>query len=168
MLELLEQQREGLRCYADLARFANTFRSLRKPLGLKMPLSAVPATGAASNGQAGLETLEPDDADETDAVRTRRSAAAGPIPTQYEVVRMLLALDDRTLSTPLIRKDLAWEAPENEARRVHTRVVKKENERWEDVKKKLAEARVELKSPPLKANKDEVSLSSDTCRSCGS
>ena len=71
---------------------------------------------------------------------------------------MLLALAERTLSTPAIRADLVWEAPENEARRVHAREIKKENEEWARIKKNLMAAALHCKTPAAsKLNREKVS-----------
>ena len=71
---------------------------------------------------------------------------------------MLLAFAERTFSTPALRADLVWEAPENEARRVHARELKKENEDWAKVKKGLMTAALQAKSAAAtKANKEKVS-----------
>ena len=117
-------------------------------------------TEAAAHTQAVREMLElEEDSEEMEVRTTRRSAALGPIPPQYEVVRMLLALADRTLLTPRIRRDLTWEAPENEARRVYARSVKKGHERFDKIKKRLRDAKVGLKDvAAIKANEGEVSL----------
>lgn len=127
-----------------------------------MPSAVIPAARGAANAQA-IRALLDLDSDASppawaDAGPSRRLAASR-VPQQHEVVRMLLALAERTLSTPSIRTDLAWEAPENEARRVHLR-VQKENDRWELRKKKLAEERIVCKTAAAtKANKEEVSPS---------
>ena len=124
----------------------------------------------AAATQAVREMLELDEDSEEMKVRTtRRTAASGPIPPQYEVVRMLLALADRTLLNPRIRRDLTWEAPENEARRVYARQVKKGHERFDKIKKRLQGAKVGLNDvAAIKANEDEVSLEfSKTVRECG-
>jgi hypothetical protein len=72
---------------------------------------------------------------------------------------MLLAFAERTLSIPALRADLVWEAPENEARRVHARELKKENEDWAKVKKSLMAAALQAKTAAAtKTNKEKVSL----------
>lgn len=161
MIEILEQHREELRYFADLARFTNAFKNLTEPLGLVMPSAVVPAARGAANAQAIRALLDLDDDASPPAwadVGPSRRTAASRLPQPNEVVRMLLALAERTLSTPAIRSDLAWEAPENEARRVNLRQLKKETERWDARKKKLAEARVLCKTAAAtKANKEEVS-----------
>lgn len=124
-----------------------------------MPL-ALPTTRVAANTQAVRDLLGLDD-DEDGSLPAdepaRRSATSGRIPSQHEVVRMLLALAERTISTPKVRRDLMWEAPENEARRTHQQQVKRENDRHEGVRKALAEARVVCKSPSaMIANTKEV------------
>lgn len=71
---------------------------------------------------------------------------------------MLLAFAERTLSTPALRADLVWEAPENEARRVHARELKKENAEWAKVKKGLMAAALQAKTAAAtKSNKEQVS-----------
>lgn len=162
VIEIVEQYREELRYFADLARFANAFKNLTGPLDLKLPSAIIPAARGTANAQAIRALLDLDDDTSPPAwadVGPSRRTGASRLPQPEEVVRMLLALAERTLSTPAIRADLAWEAPENEARREHLRAHKKENERWEVCKKKLAEARVLCKSAAAtKANKEEVSL----------
>jgi hypothetical protein len=71
---------------------------------------------------------------------------------------MLLGLAERTLSTPAIRADLVWEAPENEARRQHAREIKAEMENWAKIKKNLMAAALHCKTAAAtKANKEKVS-----------
>jgi hypothetical protein len=71
---------------------------------------------------------------------------------------MLLALAERTLSSPAVRTDLVWEAPENEARRVHAREQKKENDQWEIKSKKMGADGVRCKTAAAtKAHKELVS-----------
>lgn len=157
---MVNQHREELRYYADLARVATAFKNLTEPLGLKMPSAVVPAARGNANAQAIRALLDLDDDASPPAwadVGPSRRTAASRLPQPNEVIRMLLALADRALSTLAIRIDLGWEAPENEARRVHLRQLKKENDRWDVRKKKLAEARVLCKSAAAtKANKEEV------------
>jgi hypothetical protein len=160
LLEVLTRHREELRYYGDLARFRNTFEALAKPLRFRMPVPLISPTRAGLNVHAAQRLSELDDDYVNEAGPTRRSAALGRLPSQPEVVRMLLALADRTLSTPAIRKDLVWEAPENEARRIHTRTVKGENERHQRVQKKLAGAKLVAfgpgSGPAIETNKQEV------------
>ena len=87
-----------------------------------------------------------------------RRAAASRIPQPAEIVRMLLALADRTLSTPKIRANIDSTSGEAEERRRHFNGVRRENNAWELKKKKLAEARVRCNSAAeTKANKETVS-----------
>jgi hypothetical protein len=151
-----------LRYYADLARFANAYKQLEEPLDLELPKVVLPTTSGAANATAvrnllGLQADEalPAWAGEAPARRT----AASRLPSNHEVIRMLLAFAERTLSTPAIRADLVWEAPENEARRVHAREIKKENEEWARIKKNLMAAALHCKTPAAtKLNREKVSF----------
>lgn len=143
MLELLVQHREELRYYGDISRFADTFERLSGPLDLRKHYASIQSVESVAGTQSARVPSELDaDIEETNVRQTRRSAASGKAASQYEVVRMLLALASRTLSTPKIRKDLGWEAPENEARRVHTRQLKKEDERWGGITKTLGQPKL--------------------------
>jgi hypothetical protein len=91
-----------------------------------------------------------------------RRIGSSRTPQPAEIVSMLLAFADRTVSTPDIRSDLDSTTAETEARRQHAAELKKENTAWDEMKKKLGDARIQCKSAiDTKANKDLVS--SPTC-----
>jgi hypothetical protein len=164
IIEIVDKYREELRYFADLARFANAYKHLEEPLNLRLPKTILPLTSGQANATAvrnllGLPANESLPEWAIDAGPARRTAASR-LPSHHEVIRMLLAFAERTLSTPALRADLVWEAPENEARRVHARELKKENEDWAKVKKGLMAAALQAKTAAAtKTNKEKVSLS---------
>ena len=86
---------------------------------------------------------------------SRRGASRIPQPS--EVVKMLLALAERTLSVPKIRAELDSTSGEADLRRRHASALKSENKKWEEQEKKLASARVQCRSAAeTKANKELV------------
>lgn len=93
----------------------------------------------------------------------RRGASRVPLPN--EVVDMLLALAERSLSTKAIRAELDGNSGETEARKIHTAVTKSENAEWDDKKKKLAEERVLCKNAAqTKANQNKVAYALDDAK----
>lgn len=142
--DTISQLREELRYYADMARFASIYQTLKSSLGLRVP------RGFASDG-----------------VVSEFKRAASRIPQPTEVVEMLLALSERALITPRIKTDLDSKTEETEIHKVHAVNVKKENTEYEAEKKKLSEARVRSKSAAAtKAAQSAVSIISfaDHCR----
>ena len=86
-----------------------------------------------------------------------RRVGASRVPQPYEVVRMLLAFAERTLSTAKLRADIESTSGESEERRRHASALKRENTAWEGARKKLTEARVRCNSAAeTKANKELV------------
>lgn len=154
--------REELRYYGDLARFANAYKTLEDPLGLGMPKVVIAESRGSANMKAIRALLDLEEHEEIPAwagAGPSRRTGASRLPQPSEVVRMLLALAERTLSSPVIRTDLGWEAPENEARRVHAREQKKENDQWEIKRKKLSADGVRCKSAAAtKAHQELVSV----------
>ena len=125
----MSQYREELRYYGDLARFATIFDILSASLGLKLPRSTnVPSSYPI----------------ELDAASRRTGASRLPFPAL--VIRMLLAIAQRALETPIIRIDLDSQVEENALRRQQLSAVSREMKSWESKKKKLEEARAKSKS----------------------
>jgi hypothetical protein len=153
--------REELRYYGDLARFANAYKTLEIPLGLRMPKAVLAESRGSANMKAVRALLDLEEHEEVPiwaAAGPSRRTGASRLPQSSEVVRMLLAFAEKTLSSPAIRTDLVWEAPENEARRVHAREQKKENDQWETKRKKLSTDGVRCKSAAAtKAHQEVVS-----------
>lgn len=115
----LFRYREEIRYYADLTRFAAIFTSLASPLRLRL---------------ASPDLIED------------MGRRASRIPPPDEIIRMLLALAERTLDMPAIRADLDATS-EVEERRQHARGIKAETARWETQKKKLGAAALQASSP---------------------
>lgn len=160
---MIERHREELRYYADLARFANMFNALSKHLGLRLPPTVVTNNRRTDANASAIRALLDLDNDQvasawaTDVTGPSRRVGASRIPLPFEVVRMLLALADRTLSTAKVRAEIDSTSGEGEERRRHANGTKKEFTAWEARKKKLAEARVRCKSAAeTKANKEIV------------
>ncbi|WWC62148.1 uncharacterized protein I303_104740 [Kwoniella dejecticola CBS 10117] len=154
--------REELRYYADLARFQAIYNMLAEPLDLRSPPLVIDHRAEANNSalRAILDLDEnqppPAWAAEYTAGPSRRTGASR-IPPATEVIRMLLAFADRTLSTPKIRGDTESFVPENDMRRKHASAIKKETLTMEAKKKKLNEARLKCKTAAdTKANKEET------------
>ena len=98
--------------------------------------------------------------DDDHEVGPSRRVGASRVPESYEVVRMLLALADHTLSTAKLRADMESTSGENEERKRFASALKKANTAWEGEKKKLTEARVLCKcAAETKANKELVRIS---------
>ncbi|ODO06462.1 hypothetical protein L198_01694 [Cryptococcus wingfieldii CBS 7118] len=149
ILEDLFNFREELRYYADLVRFAAIFNLLSEPLNLRLPVA--PIDRRAQNDEAGLRNLF--DLDENSpapawttgfAAPSRRGASKVPEPA--EVVKMLLSLAERALTTPKMRGNIENFTVETKARREHGNTTKKEVNAWEERKKKLSEERIKCKT----------------------
>ncbi|WVQ74006.1 hypothetical protein IAR50_003587 [Cryptococcus sp. DSM 104548] len=141
--------REELRYYADLVRFAAIFDLLSEPLHLRLPIA--PIDHRSQTDEAGLRSLF--DLDENSpapawatefAAPSRRGASKVPQPA--EVVRMLLSLAERALTTPKMRGNIENFTVETKARREHANATKKEITTWEERKKKLSEERLKCKT----------------------
>ena len=128
LVEMIQQHREELRYYADLARFATIYANLKESLKLQTPRTS----------------RQDNDPFETD--QSTRRTGASRLPSSAQVISMLLAFAERTLWTPAIRSDLDSQVEENALRRQHASAIKKENTAWDAKKKKLEEARVKSKS----------------------
>jgi hypothetical protein len=154
----MSHHREELRYYADLSRLASIYNTLAAPLGLSKP-HTMHRTYRHYNADAEAvrALLEGEGTPDAIGPATRRSTTTR-IPQPGEVVRMLLAIADRTIYTPTIRQDLDSSTAENDARRRHANEHKRETTSWETRKKKLGEARILCKTPAeTKANKANVS-----------
>ncbi|WWC70160.1 uncharacterized protein I206_104108 [Kwoniella pini CBS 10737] len=143
--------REELRYYADLARFQAIYNLLSEPLNLRPPPLVIDQR-AEANESALRAILDLDEnqpppawAAEYTAGPSRRTGASR-IPPPPEVIRMLLALADRTLSTPKIRGDMESSVPDIDVRKKHASAVKSEVATMETKKKKLQEARLKCKT----------------------
>ncbi|WVW84100.1 hypothetical protein I302_106129 [Kwoniella bestiolae CBS 10118] len=161
LVDTLFNIREELRYYADLARFQSMYNMLSEPLNLKLPPPIVDERLEANNSalrailDLGEDQATPAWATELTAGPSRRTAASR-IPPPAEVVRMLLAFAERTLSSPKIRADMEYFVPENEIRRKHASAIKKETSMMETRKKKLNEARLKCKTAAeTKAHKEQ-------------
>ncbi|KIR36449.1 hypothetical protein I352_01398 [Cryptococcus deuterogattii MMRL2647] len=162
--ETLFNFREELRYYADLPRFVSIFQSLSEPLGLKLPQA--PFDRRAEANEAALRSLF-DLGDDQAApawatelsVPSRRGASRMPQPS--EVVRMLLALVERTLTTPKIKNNMEAFAFETQVRKEHANLLKKEQTAWENQKQKLQEERLLCKTAAeTKANVSQTTRQS--------
>lgn len=81
------------------------------------------------------------------------------MPQPSEVVRMLLALVERTLTTPKIKNNMEVFALETQVRKEHANLLKKEQTAWENQKQKLQDERLLCKTAAeTKANVSQVSL----------
>ncbi|OXG19615.1 hypothetical protein C366_02470 [Cryptococcus neoformans Tu401-1] len=162
--ETLFNFREELRYYADVPRFASIFQSLTEPLGLELP--PAPFDGRAQANEAALRSLfdlgddQPAPAWATElSVPSRRGASRMPQPS--EVVRMLLALVERTLTTPKIKNSMESFAFETQVRKEHANLLKKEQTAWEKRKQKLQEERLLCKTAAeTKANVSQTTKES--------
>ena len=151
-METLRHHREELRYYADLARFNTIYANLEEPLDLQLPRSTAH-----------------DDLDPVELDVSSRRAGASRLPSPAQVVRMLLAFAERTLSTPIIRSDLDSQTEENAMRRQHLSATKRENTAWDIKKKKLEEARGKSKSAAdTKLTKQTVSAGPFLADACSS
>ncbi|KAK8864575.1 hypothetical protein IAR55_001825 [Kwoniella newhampshirensis] len=158
--EMMFNLREELRYYADLARFAAIFNIISEPLRLRLPPPIVD-TRAQTNDSALRALLDLDENQPSPAWAAELSAGpsrrvgASRIPQPAEVVRMLLALAERTLATPKIRYEMEMFSLEYKERMKQYNEVKGHTAVFEAKKKKLAEARVRCKSAAeTKANKE--------------
>jgi hypothetical protein len=78
-------------------------------------------------------------------------------PQPDEVIRMLLALAERTLQTPLIRADIESTAGDVAVRRQHAKDLKAEGVAWEKERRRLSAAGLQAKTPTEgRQNKEEV------------
>lgn len=158
VIDTLEDLREELRHYADLARFAKIFAEVEDLLGLSM--APEPSNESRERNEAALRSLL--DLDEGEATPTwatdaprRGRAAASRIPSAVEVVRMLLGLCEYVIPLDAVRADMEpGGTREMDYRREAARQAKAENQRWEAEKKKLLAARVRCTTAAAtKANK---------------
>ncbi|WVQ67296.1 uncharacterized protein L199_005491 [Kwoniella botswanensis] len=161
LVDTLFNIREELRYYADLARFQSMYNMVSEPLDLRLPPPIVDERLEANNSalrailDLGDDQPPPAWATELTAGPSRRTAASR-IPPPAEVVRMLIAFAERTLSTPKIRSDMEYFVPENDMRRKHASAIKKEMNTMESKKKKLNEARLKCKTAAdTKAHREE-------------
>ncbi|WWD17120.1 hypothetical protein CI109_101557 [Kwoniella shandongensis] len=160
ILENMFNFREELRYYADLARFAAIYNIISEPLGLRLPPPIVD-TRAQMNDSALRALLDLDENQPAPAWATdltagpSRRVGASRIPQPAEIIRMLLALAERTLATPKIRYDMELFSFDVQEHRKHSAKIKENSAVFEQKKKKLAEARVRCKSAAeTKANKE--------------
>ncbi|RXK39312.1 hypothetical protein M231_03391 [Tremella mesenterica] len=156
-LDVLIRLREELRYYADLARFSSVITSLTLPLGLRLPPAPEDRRSMHVSAVRQLLNLEKDDSPPSwSDVGPSRRVGTSRIPQPTEVVRMLIALSERCLQTPILRADVEQFSKENEDRRKHASLMKKEMINWETTKRKLTEARVRCQTAAeTKANKEE-------------
>ncbi|EIW70475.1 hypothetical protein TREMEDRAFT_28462 [Tremella mesenterica DSM 1558] len=156
-LDVLIRLREELRYYADLARFSSVITSLTLPLGLRLPPAPEDRRSMHVSAVRQLLNLEKDESPPSwSDVGPSRRVGTSRIPQPTEVVRMLIALSERCLQTPILRANVEQFSKENEDRRKHASLMKKEMINWETTKRKLTEARVRCQTAAeTKANKEE-------------
>ncbi|ORY32872.1 hypothetical protein BCR39DRAFT_464322, partial [Naematelia encephala] len=158
LADTLMRHRDELKYYADLARFATIFNSLVEPLNLRLPIVIEPPQ--RDTNESAIRTLldlpddEPVPAWAADSGPSRRTGASR-LPQPADVIRMLLALAERTLETPAIKVDIDITAGESEVRRKYADAVKRAVASWEPRRKKLSEMRIRCKTAAeTKANKE--------------
>ncbi|WVR06898.1 hypothetical protein IAU60_003934 [Kwoniella sp. DSM 27419] len=139
--------REELRYYADVARFAAIYQILEKPLDLRLPPPIVDtrteANNAALRALLDLDEDQPAPAWATDlSAGPSRRTGASRSPPSSEVTRMLLALAERTLAAPRIKKELDDPPSEYLMQRAMNAERKKEIDAWFPRKKKMEEGLV--------------------------
>ncbi|TXT08975.1 hypothetical protein VHUM_02449 [Vanrija humicola] len=146
-VDLVQNSREELRYYADLARFASIFNNLSEPLQLELP--PAPETAQERNDRAMRALLDLGDDEAvpgwTDTAPSRR-AAASRVPQASEVVRMIIALINSAINSPKIRAEMDPGVFDFEARQRNFKQLKEEKSRWDDEKKKIGQERVLAKS----------------------
>ncbi|WWC89136.1 uncharacterized protein L201_004054 [Kwoniella dendrophila CBS 6074] len=159
LVNTLFNVREELRYYADLARFQGIYNLLSEPLSLKLPPPIIDHRAEANNTALreilDLSDNQPSPTWATESGPLKRTGASR-IPQPYEIIRMLLGLAERTLTTPKIKNDMEYLVPENDFRRKHNSAIKKELLDIESKKKKLNETILKSKSPAeTKTNKEQ-------------
>ncbi|RSH87206.1 hypothetical protein EHS25_003115 [Saitozyma podzolica] len=142
-LEVEKGGDDELRYYADTARFAFIYNELAEPLSLRLPK---PVDHDAT--LRAILAIADDQPTPSWALETgpARRTAASRVPTSAEVVRMLLALAERTLATPRFRASLDSMTSENASRRSHAIRMKSLTNRHEAKQKGFAEARLRIKN----------------------
>lgn len=162
-IEMIEDKREELRHYADLARFAQVYKEIADPLNLKMP----PAESERDRNDRAVRALldlgenDPAPSWAFESTGPSRRAAASRLPSPSEVVRMLMALIEHVIHLEGVRvtMDPAIGNPYNDYVRKNVQYNREENARWETEKKSLMAARVRCKSAEqTRANKAKVSF----------
>ncbi|KAL1411450.1 hypothetical protein Q8F55_002406 [Vanrija albida] len=146
-VDLVQNSREELRYYADLARFSTIFNNLSDVLELELP--PAPETAQERNDRAmrALLDLGEDEAVPgwTEAAPSRRTAASR-VPQASEVVRMIIAFINSAIHSPRIRAEMDPGVFDFEARQRNFKQLKEEKSRWDEEKKKLGQERVLSKS----------------------
>nr|ODN80163.1 hypothetical protein L203_05971 [Cryptococcus depauperatus CBS 7841] len=151
--DMLFNLREELRYYADLSRFASIFHALSEPLHLTFP-PELPNLHSQTDNATLRELFGLDNTQVASAWSfelpgsSRRSASRTPQPS--EIVRMLLALAVRTLSTPKIRGDMELFSDEINAKKQHAAETKRENLDWDKKKQELLNAKLLCKTAAQK------------------
>lgn len=167
IFEDVEEQREELRQYADLARVAQVYHAIAEDLQLQLPTD--PYKEAKERNDRAMRALldigegESTPAWATDNAPTRRTAASR-LPSPAEVVRMIIALINYTMELEAVRQDMeqAYHFSIGDVLRTMYQAQKAEGARWEEEKKKLNAARVRAKSAAeTKKAKEKVRLSLD-------
>ncbi|WVQ99531.1 hypothetical protein IAU59_006667 [Kwoniella sp. CBS 9459] len=159
LLGLMYNLREELRYYADLARFAAIYDLLAESLNLKLPLPIIDHKTDANNAalrailDLGDDQEAPAWAAELTAGPSKRTAASR-IPPATEVIRMLIAFAERTLSTPKIRAEAESMMSEAEIRRITVEGRKAENAKWLPERAKL-QLDAEISTFDMKKAKDK-------------
>ncbi|KAL7423717.1 hypothetical protein Q5752_001299 [Cryptotrichosporon argae] len=132
LVDTMQNQREELRYYADLARFGAIFNALSGPLELSLPSDQLRSFAAPTESKPMATSAVAADA-------PLRRAAASRVPQPAEVVRMLLALAERTLSTPRIKSEL--DAADDDRKKHWARAMTAENKRWVKQQKEMEATR---------------------------
>lgn len=129
--EIDERDLEEIRHYADLARFAKLFEGFVEPYGLRMPLAPpAPKTDSTMKALLDLKEGQPTPQWATELAGPSRRVAASRIPPPAEIVRMLLALAERTLVTDFMRAELDRHMGEMDDRRRAYDAISAENKDW--------------------------------------
>lgn len=159
-IEFVEDKREEMRHYADLARFAQVWKELSALLDLKM-LPAETTQDRNDRAVRALLNLGENDVAPSWALETgpSRRAAASRLPSSSEVVRMLISLTDYVINIDSLRStmDPAIGNSYNDYVKKNFQYNREENARWDAEKKALAAARVRCKTAEqTRANKAKV------------
>jgi hypothetical protein len=159
-LEMISDKREELRHYADLARFAQVYKEIAEPLGLKM-LPAESVNDRNNRAVRALLNLGDDEVAPSWALESgpSRRAAASRLPSSSEVARMLIAISDYIIYLDALRStmDPSIGNTYHEHVKKNMQYNREENARWEAEKKAIMAARVRCKSAEqMKASKARV------------
>lgn len=162
ILEVVEERREELRHFADLARFAQVYNSIAGYLELRLPPDPN-LEAKEQNDRTMRALLDIGDGESTPAWATEtgpsRRTAASRLPSPSEVVRMLISIMDYVIELDKVRRDMdpgVGFSMSDAVRRLHDK-QQKEFKRWAVEKKKLSDATQAARGAPSKKRaKDKV------------